>query len=67
MSELGSPGSESPPQGWFRTILYSIGDAVITPVTTTLKHFRHEYEAHIREGRCPLVADWRAGQPVGGH
>ncbi len=47
--------------------LCAFGDAAITPVTTTLKHFRHEYEAHIREGRCPLVADWRAGQPVGGH
>ena len=38
-----------------------------TPVLTTLKHFRHEYEAHIREGRCTLPADWRARHPVGAH
>jgi hypothetical protein len=36
-----------------------------TPVLTTLKHFRHEYEAHIKEGRCTLPAEWRARQPVG--
>jgi NADH-quinone oxidoreductase subunit F len=40
--------------------LCAFGDAAVTPVLTTLKHFRHEYEAHIREGRCPLPADWRA-------
>src|SRR5499427_4303906 len=47
--------------------LCAFGDAAVTPVLTTLKHFRHEYEAHIREGRCPLVADWRARQPVAAH
>ena len=47
--------------------LCAFGDAAITPVLTTLKHFRHEYEAHIREGRCTHVADWRAATPVGAH
>ena len=47
--------------------LCAFGDAAVTPVTTTLKHFRHEYEAHIREKRCTLHADWRARQPVGAH
>ena len=47
--------------------LCAFGDAAVTPVLTTLKHFRHEYEAHIREGRCTLPADWRARQPVGTH
>ncbi len=47
--------------------LCAFGDAAVTPVLTTLKHFRHEYEAHIREGRCPLPAPWRAGHPVGAH
>ena len=48
--------------------LCAFGDAAATPVLTTLKHFRHEYEAHIREGRCTLPADWRAAQtPVGAH
>jgi len=40
--------------------LCAFGDAAITPVLTTLKHFRHEYEAHITEGRCTLPAPWRA-------
>ncbi len=47
--------------------LCAFGDAAITPVVTTLKHFRHEFEAHIRDGRCTLPADWRARQPVGAH
>jgi NADH-quinone oxidoreductase subunit F len=47
--------------------LCAFGDAAVTPVLTTLKHFRHEYEAHVREGRCTLPADWRARQPVGAH
>jgi NADH-quinone oxidoreductase subunit F len=40
--------------------LCAFGDAAATPALTTLKHFRAEYEAHIREGQCPLVADWRS-------
>jgi NADH-quinone oxidoreductase subunit F len=40
--------------------LCAFGDAAVTPVLTTLKHFRHEYEAHIKEGRCTLHAEWRA-------
>ena len=32
--------------------LCAFGDAAVTPVLTTLKHFRHEYESHIKEGRC---------------
>ena len=47
--------------------LCAFGDAAVTPVLTTLKHFRSEYEAHIREGRCTLPAEWRAAQPVGAH
>ena len=47
--------------------LCAFGDAAVTPVVTTLKHFRHEYEAHIKAGHCPLVADWRARHPVGAH
>ena len=40
--------------------LCAFGDAAATPVLTTLKHFRHEYEAHVTEGRCTLPAAWRA-------
>ena len=44
--------------------LCAFGDAAVTPALTTLKHFRHEYEAHIREGRCTLPAEWRARAAV---
>ena len=47
--------------------LCPFGDAAVSPVLTTLKHFRHEYEAHVREGRCTLPAPWRAQHPVGAH
>jgi NADH-quinone oxidoreductase subunit F len=47
--------------------LCAFGDAAVTPVQTTLKHFRHEYEAHIKEGRCTVPAVWRARQPVAAH
>jgi len=47
--------------------LCAFGDAAATPVLTTIKHFRHEFEAHVREGRCTCPADWRAKEPVGAH
>jgi len=54
--------------------LCAFGDAAVTPIVTTLKHFRHEYEAHIREGKCTLPATWRARRihqdhqhPAGAH
>jgi len=42
--------------------LCPFGDAEVAPVLSTLQHFRHEYEAHIREGRCPLPAPWRGAR-----
>jgi NADH-quinone oxidoreductase subunit F len=47
--------------------LCAFGDAAATPVLTTLKLFRHEFEAHVKEGRCTLPADWRAAHPVMAH
>jgi len=44
--------------------LCAFGDAAATPVLTTLKWFRNEFEAHVREGRCTLPADWRARQAM---
>jgi LacI family transcriptional regulator len=42
--------------------------AAATPALTTVKNFRAEFEAHVREGRCTLPADWRASRmPVGAH
>ena len=48
--------------------LCAFGDAAATPALTTVKHFRAEFEAHVREGRCTLPADWRASKmPAGAH
>ena len=44
--------------------LCAFGDAAATPVLSTMELFRPEYEAHVREGRCTLPADWRATRPV---
>ena len=48
--------------------LCAFGDAAATPVLTTLNLFRHEFEAHVKEGRCTLPAEWRSKQPaMAGH
>jgi len=47
--------------------LCAFGDAAATPVLTTLKLFRHEFEAHVREGRCTLPAEWRARHATFAH
>jgi NADH-quinone oxidoreductase subunit F len=44
--------------------LCAFGDAAATPVLSTMKLFRDEYEAHVREGRCTLPAGWRRQGPV---
>jgi NADH:ubiquinone oxidoreductase subunit F (NADH-binding) len=36
-----------------RLSLCGLGQGAPNPVVSTLKHFRHEYEAHIYEKRCP--------------
>jgi NADH-quinone oxidoreductase subunit F len=40
--------------------LCAFGDAAATPVLSTVKTFRAEYEAHINEGRCTIPAPWRS-------
>ena len=48
--------------------LCAFGDAAATPALTTVKNFRAEFEAHVREGRCTLPSDWRASRmPVAAH
>lgn len=37
------------------TALCGLGQTAPNPVLSTLRYFRHEYEAHIRERRCPAV------------
>ncbi len=36
-----------------KTSLCGLGQAAPNPVISTIKHFRDEYEAHIRDRRCP--------------
>jgi NADH-quinone oxidoreductase subunit F len=48
--------------------LCAFGDAAATPALTTVKYFRAEFEAHVREGRCTVPAPWRAAKAlVGAH
>lgn len=35
------------------TALCALGQSSPNPILTTLRYFRHEYEAHIRERKCP--------------
>jgi NADH:ubiquinone oxidoreductase subunit F (NADH-binding)/(2Fe-2S) ferredoxin/Pyruvate/2-oxoacid:ferredoxin oxidoreductase delta subunit len=36
--------------------LCGLGQTAPNPVLTTLRYFRHEYEAHIRDKKCPALA-----------
>jgi NADH-quinone oxidoreductase subunit F len=36
--------------------LCALGKTAPNPVLSTLNHFRHEYEAHITEKRCPSLS-----------
>jgi NADH-quinone oxidoreductase subunit F len=42
-----------------RNILFrafcALADGAVSPIQSTLTHFMDEYEAHIREGRCPAT------------
>ncbi|MDA8168446.1 MAG: NADH-quinone oxidoreductase subunit NuoF [Nitrospiraceae bacterium] len=38
------------------TSLCGLGQTAPNPVLSTLKYFRHEYEAHIRDRKCPAKA-----------
>ena len=46
--------------------LCAFGDAAATPVLTTLKWFKNEFEAYSKQ-QIPAAADYRAKQPVGTH
>ena len=45
--------------------LCGLGQTAPNPVLTTLRYFRDEYEAHIRERRCPAAA-CKAADPLPG-
>ena len=33
----------------------ALADGAVSPIESTLQYFRDEYEAHVREGRCPVT------------
>jgi NADH-quinone oxidoreductase subunit F len=33
----------------------ALADGAVSPISSTLKHFPEEFEAHVREGRCPVT------------
>jgi len=33
----------------------ALADGAVSPIQSTLTHFMDEYEAHIRDGRCPVT------------
>ncbi|MGQ0669476.1 MAG: NADH-quinone oxidoreductase subunit NuoF [Actinomycetota bacterium] len=33
----------------------ALADGAVSPISSTLNHFRDEYEAHVRERRCPFT------------
>jgi NADH:ubiquinone oxidoreductase subunit F (NADH-binding) len=47
------------------TSICGLGQGAPNPVLTTLRYFRDEYEAHIKEKRCP-AASVRTSQPPSG-
>ena len=46
-----------------RNILFrafcALADGAVSPIASTLEFFREEYEAHVREHRCPV----KGGRP----
>ena len=40
----------------FGRVFCALGDGMTSPIVSSLKHFRDEYEQHIREKRCPFGA-----------
>jgi NADH-quinone oxidoreductase subunit F len=43
----------------------ALADGAVSPISSSLQHFREEYEAHVREGRCPItgVGPGRQAEP----
>jgi NADH-quinone oxidoreductase subunit F len=35
----------------------ALADGAVSPIQSTLKYFRDEYETHLRQGRCPVTGE----------
>ena len=40
--------------------LCPFGDGAVAPLLSIIEQFRDEFDAHVREGRCTVPAEWRA-------
>jgi NADH-quinone oxidoreductase subunit F len=40
----------------FGRVFCALGDGMTSPIVSSLKFFREDYEQHLRQGRCPLGA-----------
>jgi NADH-quinone oxidoreductase subunit F len=38
----------------------ALADGAVSPLDSSIRHFREEYEDHVRLGRCPLKEEDRA-------
>jgi hypothetical protein len=43
----------------------ALADGAVSPIDSSIKYFRHEYEEHVRLGRCPLKEAGRSWPPPG--
>jgi NADH-quinone oxidoreductase subunit F len=43
----------------------ALADGAVSPIDSSIKYFRDEYEEHVRLGRCPFKEDERSPVPVG--
>ena len=44
-------------EGIFGHTFCPMGDALVNPTLSTIRHFRHEYEYHIEHKRCPAASE----------
>jgi NADH-quinone oxidoreductase subunit F len=42
----------------------ALADGAVSPIDSSLKYFREEYEEHVRLGRCPLKDSPQEGRPA---
>jgi NADH-quinone oxidoreductase subunit F len=43
----------------------ALADGAVSPIDSSIKYFRDEYEEHVRLGRCPFKEEERSAVPVG--
>jgi NADH-quinone oxidoreductase subunit F len=52
VSDNISPGLRWPPA---MTTICPLGPSAVSPVTSLMRYFKDEAQAHVHQGRCPLA------------